>query len=65
MLLYFVMTAAFVKPMGDLTAAVFVARSEGEELLPRPATHEVALGPPAEITPMPETPAAGRDGPAD
>ncbi len=35
-----------VNVTGDLSAAAFVARSEGEELIPRRVDHEVALGPP-------------------
>jgi Na+/H+-dicarboxylate symporter len=37
---------------GDLSAAVFVARSEGERLFPHPVEHGVALGPPSGIEPM-------------
>lgn len=36
-----------VNVTGDLSCAAFVARSEGEELIPHPVEHEVALGPPA------------------
>lgn len=37
---------------GDLSAAVFVARSEGETLFPHRVDHDIALGPPAGIEPM-------------
>ncbi len=33
-----------VNVTGDLTAAAFVARSEGEELVPRPVDHPIAIG---------------------
>jgi Na+/H+-dicarboxylate symporter len=36
-----------VNVTGDLSAAAFVARSEGEELIPRPVDHEIAIGPAA------------------
>lgn len=36
---------------GDLSAAVVVARSEGEALVPRPIEHPFELGPPAGIEP--------------
>jgi hypothetical protein len=29
---------------GDLTAATVIARSEGEELVPRPVDHPIAIG---------------------
>ena len=35
-----------VNVTGDLTCASFVARSEGEELVPRPKDHDIRLGPP-------------------
>ena len=35
-----------VNVTGDLTCASFVARSEGEELVPRPKNHDIRLGPP-------------------
>lgn len=36
---------------GDLSAALIVARSEGEPLIPRRVEHEIELGPPAGIEP--------------
>ena len=36
---------------GDLSAAVIVARSEGETLYPHPVEHPVALGPEARVEP--------------
>ena len=45
---------------GDLSAAVFVARSEGERLFPHPVEHEVALGPPSGIEPMDSADARSR-----
>src|SRR5690606_21039073 len=33
-----------VNVTGDLTAAAFVARSEGEALVPRPVDHPIAIG---------------------
>jgi Na+/H+-dicarboxylate symporter len=46
-----------VNVTGDLSCAAFVARSEGEALVPRPVDHEVRLGPPVEAAPRVE---AGR-----
>jgi Na+/H+-dicarboxylate symporter len=37
-----------VNVTGDLSCAAFVARSEGEELVPHPVDHPVKLGPPSE-----------------
>ena len=34
-----------VNVTGDLTAASFVARTEGEELVPRPVEHKVEMRP--------------------
>ena len=34
-----------VNVVGDLSAAAFVARSEGEDLMPHPVDHDVRLGP--------------------
>jgi proton glutamate symport protein len=34
-----------VNVTGDLTASVVIARTEGEELVPRPVTHPIAIGP--------------------
>lgn len=36
-----------INVIGDLSCAAFVARSEGEELMPHPVDHDVELGPPA------------------
>jgi Na+/H+-dicarboxylate symporter len=33
-----------VNVTGDLSCAAFVARSEGEELIPRPVDHPIRLG---------------------
>jgi Na+/H+-dicarboxylate symporter len=38
-----------VNVTGDLACAAFVARSEGEELIPHPVDHPLALGPPSEV----------------
>ena len=38
------MTRTAVNVTGDLTAAAFVARAEGESLTPRPVDHPIALG---------------------
>jgi len=39
------MARTAVNVTGDLTAAVFVARSEGERLEPQPVDHAIAIGP--------------------
>ncbi|HUF11923.1 MAG TPA: dicarboxylate/amino acid:cation symporter [Longimicrobiales bacterium] len=38
-----------VNVTGDLTCAAFVARSEGEALVPRPKEHAIELGPPTPV----------------
>jgi Na+/H+-dicarboxylate symporter len=40
-----------VNVTGDLSCSAFVARSEGEALIPRPVDHRVELGPPVEADP--------------
>jgi Na+/H+-dicarboxylate symporter len=40
-----------VNVTGDLSCSAFVARSEGEELIPHPVDHRVELGPPVEVDP--------------
>jgi Na+/H+-dicarboxylate symporter len=44
-----------VNVTGDLSAAAFVARSEGEDLMPHPVDHEVAMAPVPEDTRPVET----------
>jgi Na+/H+-dicarboxylate symporter len=39
-----------VNVVGDLSCAAFVARSEGEDLIPRPVDHKIELGPAVEAT---------------
>jgi Na+/H+-dicarboxylate symporter len=38
-----------VNVTGDLSCAAFVARSEGEDLIPHPVDHPIALGPRAQV----------------
>lgn len=42
------MLRTVVNVVGDLSCATFVARSEGETLMPHPVDHPVALGPPVD-----------------
>jgi len=49
-----------VNVTGDLTAAAFVARSEGEALVPRPVDHPIAIAPIETHAERPRTPAGQR-----
>ena len=53
------MLRTVVNVTGDLSAAAFVARSEGEPLIPHPVDHGIGLGPAVDARPV-ETGEAGR-----